>query len=350
MNLQQIIENHWYKKGNVLSTFCLNIFLLPFSYVFLIIIRVRMLLYKCGILKSFKLSVPVVIVGNITVGGSGKTPLTKHIARKLLEQNIKVGVILRGYKSKTVDAMIVKNGDDPEITGDEALIYASNNIPVAIGRNRYFAGLKLLKEYPDIDIILSDDGMQHYRLQRDFEIVVIDSTRILGNKYIIPNGPLREPISRLKKVNAIVVNTQNVIKDEWFLDNLGLKNSETQLRVSQKLVLDKIYTPVTGEQISINELKNKSVVAMAAIGNPHRFFRFIEDNGIKLNKTLSFPDHYYYHTHDIPAKYDIILTSDKDYTKLAKFNNKSIYVVNVTSSLNNNKLIHDISSFIHGEK
>lgn len=350
MNLQQIIEKHWYKKDNLLGNICLNIFLLPFSFIFLLTSKFRRLMYEYRVFRSFKLPVPVTIIGNITVGGSGKTPLTKHIARELLENNIKAGVILRGYKSKTSDATIVKNNDDPEVVGDEALIYANNNIPVAIGRNRYLAGLKLLEEYPDIDIILSDDGMQHYRLQRDFEIAVIDESRILGNNCVLPNGPLREPTSRLKEVNAIVINSQNDLADTWFLTNLGFKKSATQLRLSQKLVLDKIYNPITGEKISINKLEDKSIAAMAAIGNPQRFFKFIEEHGISLNKTFAFSDHYYYQSSDIPTNYDIILTSDKDYTKLAKFNPKNIYVINVTSQLNNNKLIENISNLIPRKK
>lgn len=342
MSLQHIIEKHWYKKGNILSKICLNILLLPFSLVFLLIAKTRRILYNLGLFKSFKLPVPVIIIGNITVGGSGKTPLTKHIALELHKRNIKAGVILRGYKSKTLEATVVNKNADPEVVGDEALIYANNDIPVAIGRNRYQAGLKLLAEYPNIDIILSDDGMQHYRLHRDFEIAVIDESRVLGNKCVLPNGPLREPTSRLKQVHAIIVNSQHDIDSTWFSHNLSVDKANTQLHLSQKLILDKIYNPETGKQITVEELKGKSVIAIAAIGNPQRFFKFIENNDIILSQTLAFPDHYYYEASDIPINYDIILTSDKDYTKLAKFKPTNIYVINVTSKLNNNDLIETI--------
>jgi len=374
VKIQQLIENHWYLEDKSIIRLLLNILLTPFSLAFYLISKTRHFYYKIGIFKSYKLPVPVVIIGNITVGGSGKTPLAKHIVKELTKHNIKAGVILRGYKSKVDKATIVKKGDDPEITGDEALIYANNNIPVAIGRNRYLAGLKLLEEYPNIQLILSDDGMQHYRLKRDYEIAVIDGTRILGNRFILPNGPLRETAGRLEKVDALVVNSQEKIKDNWFYTNLKLKlsatNLENQLRLGQKLTLQRIYNPITAETLNINDLienklglvnqlssqqrqesitlqpANINIAAIAAIGNPERFFNFITNNGIKLTHTISFPDHYSYLHHDIPTNYDIILTSEKDYTKLAKFNNEKIWIVEVESVLSSTDLITNIINLI----
>lgn len=342
--MQQIIENHWYQKDKFVIRLLLNLFLIPISLIFYLITKIRYFCYQTSILKSYKLPVPVVIVGNITVGGSGKTPLTKHIAKELARNNIKVGIILRGYKSSALIPQIVTKNDDVTQVGDEALIYANNNIPVAIGRNRYQAGLVLLKEHPDIQIILSDDGMQHYRLQRDFEIAVIDISRILGNRFTIPNGPLRETVNRLKKTNAIVVNTQERITSSWFYNNLKLSHIDlqNQLLLSQKLVLYRIYNPITKEVLLISAAKNKNIVAIAAIGNPKRFFNFIENSGVVLSHTIEFPDHHFYLHSDIPTNYDIILTSDKDYTKLAKFNNNIIWVVEVSSLLSNESLVNKI--------
>lgn len=367
MKIQQLIENHWYLKDKWAVRILLNLFLIPFSLIFYFISKIRYFYYKTGIFKSYKLPVPVIIIGNITVGGSGKTPLTKYIAQELAKNNINAGVILRGYKSNVSTATIVKKGDAPEITGDEALIYASNDIPVAIGQNRYQAGLKLLEAYPNIQMILSDDGMQHYRLKRDYEIAVIDKSRILGNRFTLPNGPLRETVNRLKKVDAIVVNSQEDIDNNWFYTKLRLSPNNSQnsvneanvasndlnpnalsiknpLLLCQKLQLQKIYNPISNETLDINALKspNIRIVAIAAIGNPERFFNFIESRGIQLSHTIEFPDHYYYQKHDIPDNYDIILTSEKDYTKLAKFKNEKIWVVGVASVLSSTSLIEEI--------
>ena len=331
MKLQHLIEQHWYYKNNPL----LFVLLLPFTLIFFIVNLIRYALYKTNTLKSYKLPVPVVIVGNISVGGVGKTPLTKHLAQELTTLGISVGVILRGYKSIVKGSKVVYLTDSSNLVGDEALIYASNNIRVAIGSNRYEAGMTLLKEYPDIQIILSDDGMQHYRLKRDYEIAVIDSNRMLGNRYPLPMGPLREPLSRLKSVNAVVFN--------------GIANTNLPLPplvVEQTLVLDKIYNPKTKSIISIEELQSTNITAIAGIGNPNRFFNFLNKLGLKLNHTMAFPDHYLYKKEDIPVNNEIILVTEKDYAKLSLFERTDIWVVFVTTSLNHSKLIEQISNLV----
>ncbi len=328
MYLQKLIEKHWYVKNNLL----LCVLLLPFSLIFFIISQIRYLMYKSGILKRYKLPVPVVIIGNISVGGAGKTPLTKYMAIELGKRGISVGVILRGYRSRNKSAVIVNANDDSTMVGDEALIYARNNIRVAIGRNRYRAGLELLNKYPDIQLILADDGMQHYRLQRDFEVAVIDSSRMLGNSFVLPLGPLREIPSRLKQVNAIVFTGK-------IPDTIRKYRYFPSMVVEQKLILDKIYNPMTKTTITINELKQQQVAAMAAIGNPQRFFDFIKNLGITLNVSLAFPDHYSYNRNDIPDEYPIILVTEKDYAKLSGLNNAKIWIVFVKTKLDNDQLL-----------
>lgn len=335
---QQILETHWYKKNNIY----LSLLLVPFSALFFAISRIRYYLYHFGILKSYRLPVPVAIIGNITVGGVGKTPLTKHLALELIASGIQVGIILRGHKSTTKTAKIVFAIDPSSSVGDEALIYAKNNIPVAIGRNRYLAGLKLLEYYPNIQLILADDGLQHYRLQRDYEVAVIDATRVLGNQYVLPMGPLREAPSRLESVNALVINGMPVTSLEEQLNKLPLP----KLVVRQSLVLDKIHNPITHEVATIEFLNTKHVLAMAAIGNPERFFSFLQSLGISLEDTLSFPDHYHYQPNDIPTTYDVILTTEKDYTKLATLKNTKIWLVNVTTKLDTPQLLTQIRHLV----
>ncbi|MCE2706233.1 MAG: tetraacyldisaccharide 4'-kinase [Proteobacteria bacterium] len=333
MKLQNIIEHHWYKN----ISFILTLILLPLSYLFLIISKSRYYCYKIGIFKQSKLRVPVVVIGNISVGGVGKTPLTKHIATSLIECGISVGIILRGYKSNALGTTVVTPDADCQLVGDEALIYAQNNIPVAIGKNRYLAGLQLLKKYPDIKIILTDDGLQHYKLYRDYEIVVIDATRMMGNGYLLPMGPLRESVTRLKTVDAIVVNTSNIeeLRNKY-------KLSQNILVTSQKLVLQDVYNPISCVSQQPSYFVNKNVVAISAIGNPQKFFDFLQTNKIKLDKKIAFPDHYYFKEKDIPDNYDLILVTEKDYVKLSHFNNAKIWVVRVNIELDSNKLINQI--------
>ena len=352
MQLNKILEECWYQthisRYARYNHLLLSVFLFPFSIIFSIIVKVRYYLYKFHILKSYHLPVPVVIVGNITVGGVGKTPITKHLAHELIKSGIKVGIILRGYKANNLRARVIHASDHSVDVGDEALIYASNNIPVAIGANRYHAGLALLKEYPDIQLILSDDGLQHYRLQRDYEIAVIDKNFALGNGHLLPWGPLREPENRLKSVDAIIINlgAETTLPGSFLQDKLSFRRrpeSSTPQIITHTLTLDKIYNPITNQTISIESLQQHHITAMAAIGNPDRFFNFLKQQHITLDKTIFFPDHYHYKIEDIPQNSDILLVTEKDYTKLASFNNPKIWVVLVQSSFNDSRILQLIS-------
>lgn len=333
MKLQQLIEKHWYTRLNPL----LVIILLIPTLLFLAISKTRYYLYKFSWFKSYKLPVPVVIVGNISVGGVGKTPLTKMLALQLSAQGKKVGIILRGYKSQNKTARVVSADSNSVEVGDEALIYATNGLKVAIGSNRYLAGLKLLETYPDLDLIIADDGLQHYKLQRDFEIAVVDGSRLFGNKFLLPMGPLRETRSRLKSVDAIVLNGRTTSKIlQPYVDKLYI----------QDLVLDKIYNPLSGEDTPVAYFTDKSVTAIAAVGNPDRFFKLLHKAQIYPKQQLIYPDHYHYTLDDIPQNC-LILVTEKDYTKLAKFNNPNIYVVLVKAHLNNNALLNKLRTNIY---
>ncbi|MCX8514337.1 MAG: tetraacyldisaccharide 4'-kinase [Burkholderiales bacterium] len=330
------IERHWYKQNSII----LSIIFLPLSYIYFFIIYGRKKLYQLGYLPKFSLPVPVVVIGNITVGGVGKTPLTQTIAQTLLSRGVKVGVILRGYKSNLeYPTKVVYATDDSYLVGDEALIYAQHNIPVAIGKNRYLAGITLLNKYPNIEIILSDDGLQHYRLMRDFEIAVIDSRRLLGNKFLLPMGPLRELPLKLKQVNAIVFNDHIPLHIDSYM-------SLVSNLYEQKIILDKIYFPQTKNTLDLNDLKFKKVAAIAAIGNPKNFFMFLHSLKIDLKYTQAFPDHYAYIMDDVPQNYDLILVTEKDYTKLAKFKLNNVAIVYIKAKLNSLKLIDQIEELL----
>lgn len=336
MKLQRIIEKHWYLKSDLLLT----ILLLPLSLIYELIITIRRYLFKLKIKPSTRLAVPVVIIGNISVGGAGKTPLTKYLAQTLSAQGIKVGIILRGYKSSTTTAKIVSAQDDSHEVGDEALIYAQAGHRVAIGAKRVAAGKLLLRQFPDTQLILADDGMQHYYLDRDLEICVVDSSRMFGNQQVLPLGPLREPMNRLNRVDALVVNGNY---NHASLDQILLPYQKPIYY--QELEFIHFFNPVTQTIASVAEMKNTSIMAMAAIGNPGRFFDYLEQLGLKINQWQAFPDHYHYQAADINPKYAII-TTEKDYTKLAQFKANNIWIAVVQAKLNNEKLIDSIKDLI----
>ena len=338
--LRIILENHWYNKNkNYFVNIILHIFLLPFSILFFLVVKIRYYLYKFNVFKVYKLPIPVVVVGNISVGGVGKTPLTLHLVNLLLNKGIKVGVILRGYKGSINQPTICYKNSDVKLVGDEALIYAEVDIPICIFKDRYQAGLKLIETYPNLDMIIMDDGLQHYKVFKDYEIIVIDTTRYFGNKFVLPNGPLREPINRIKDADVLVLNCQDNCKSDVIIDfNVA--------KVYQMLQLKSIYNPILDCYYEIEYLNKLSITVMVATGNPHRFYQFLLQNNIKVSQYLFFPDHHYYLFDDIPNDSDIILVTTKDYTKLKQYNNNKICVVNSEVLLDSSKLINDLLQLV----
>jgi len=341
--LRKCVEQHWYKKSQPL----LALLFFPLAAIFALISKTRRLFFRYGIFRQHQLKVPVVIVGNISVGGVGKTPLTQHLALELKRRNVHVGVILRGYKSQTSQATIVKADDDSNVVGDEALIYAQHSIAVAIGKNRYAAANLLLKHYPEIQLILSDDGLQHYWLARDYEIVVVDSTRMFGNQYLLPMGPLREPISRITTAQAIVINGG---ADDVAMFKTTYNISPQQLVVQQQIIFDCLYNPTTQAQADISICLNKRVLVMCAMGNPQRFFSFVRSLGIQAQQEIAFADHYAYKTQDIPSNYDIILVTEKDYTKLRHWHFPHVWVVKISLNLTPDTLVAKLNGLVKNDR
>ena len=188
-SIHEILNNQYYKKSSWI------LILLPLSFIYFLIISLRAWAYKTGIFKSIKLDVPVVIIGNITIGGAGKTPLVIWVLEKLIKIGMKPGLICRGYNSNANYPQEVFTDSEVSDVGDEALMvkfrFEKNNIniPIFVGKKKVQVGRALLESYPDINILISDDGLQHYELYRDFEIVVVDGARQFGNEFLIPAGP-----------------------------------------------------------------------------------------------------------------------------------------------------------------
>ena len=190
----------WRRRG------LLACLLLPFALLFIVLAGLRRALYRAGFLHRERLPVPVVVVGNITVGGTGKTPLVIHLAQALRALGRHPGIVSRGYRGDTADVAEVTPGSDPDAVGDEPVLLARRSgCPVFVGRDRTAAARTLLAGYPQCDLILADDGLQHYRLARDVEIALFDERGVM-NGWCLPAGPLREPVSRLAQVDAVVIN------------------------------------------------------------------------------------------------------------------------------------------------
>ncbi len=310
------LQHHWYRLSP------LHLLLFPLSLIFRTLAALRRSLYRSGILASVRLPVPVVVVGNISVGGTGKTPLTLWLAQQLIENGWHPGIVSRGYTKTAAQKNTpheVSTDDVADEVGDEPLLMAQRALcPVWIGRNRPAAALALLQTHPECDVILSDDGLQHYRLQRDAEIVVIDGARRFGNGLLLPAGPLREPQSRLRKVDAIVINGGQAHDGEFAMNLDG----------------SLFYNLLNPERVvSPGELAGQRLHAIAGIGHPQRFFRHLQHLGREC-KTHAFPDHHRYIASDIAFdKVDAILMTEKDAVKCAAFATEQCWVLHVDAQV-----------------
>lgn len=297
-NFSRWLQDGWYKEMYISSVF------MPISMIYDDFRRFRKFLYKTKIFKKTRLPVPVIVIGNITVGGTGKTPLVLWLARFLIEQGYKPGIISRGYGGQSeLWPQWVSEKSKPELVGDEAVLMAKRaDCPVVVGPKRVDAAQMLLSK-SNCNIILSDDGLQHYALKRDIEIAVIDGERRFGNGYLLPCGPLREPISRLLEVDLVIVNSGVAEENEFSMAIEG--------NVAINLA--------TNEEKLISEFSKTPCHALAGIGNPNRFFNLLEQQGISLESN-AFPDHHQFIAEDIA--YDDgkpILMTEKDAVKCMGF-------------------------------
>jgi tetraacyldisaccharide 4'-kinase len=268
---QDWLQKLWYGKS------AWRYLLLPFSVVFAAAVSLRRNLYRRGVLRSYRLAVPVVVVGNITVGGTGKTPITIWLAQELKIRGHRPGIVSRGYGGnagvKPVEATASGN---PAQVGDEAiLIAARSRCPVFVHPDRVAAAEAAMAA--GADIIIADDGLQHYRLARDFEIAVLDGLRGTGNGLLLPAGPLREPLQRLQLVDRVLVQTEGHDVDVPFLRRMSDRSS------SAFSLLPKRLRQLNGPSSRpLGDFSGKTVHAVAAIGNPTRFFRMLESHGMRV--------------------------------------------------------------------
>ncbi len=280
-----------------------HLVLWPVSLIFRVLVAVRRWLYRVGLLASVRLPVPVLVVGNITVGGTGKTPLVLWLAEWLRAQGYRPGIISRGYGGREGAPQSVSAASDPMLVGDEPVLLAKRlRCPVWVGADRVGVARALLKARPDCDILISDDGLQHYRLQRDMELVVVDGARRFGNGACLPAGPLREPVSRLRTVDAVVVNGGAAGAGEYAMQLAGyvFRHLRDENRVADQ-----------------RDFLGQRIEAVAGIGNPARFFDTLRQLGLDVTEH-PFPDHYAYQPDDLQYAGTVIMT-EKDAVKCSRF-------------------------------
>ncbi|WP_322049139.1 tetraacyldisaccharide 4'-kinase [Paraburkholderia sp. J67] len=305
--------------------------LTPLAAVFAAVSGARRAAFAAGWLKSVRVGVPIVVVGNVTVGGTGKTPTVIALVEALRAAGYTPGVVSRGYGAKVERPTPVTAATPARTCGDEPLLIARRSgVPVWVSPDRVAAAQALCAAHRDVDVIVSDDGLQHYRLARDVELVVFDH-RLGGNGFLLPAGPLREPLSRRR--DATLVNNpfdralpdwpntfalKLVPGDAWHLANPALRRPLAQFGAADSA------NPAQAPQ---------RLVAAAGIGSPERFFATLRAAGL-APRTLPLPDHYDYTSNpfsEIAA--DAILVTEKDAVKLGAWNDARIWVVPVEAAL-----------------
>ncbi|WP_367680265.1 tetraacyldisaccharide 4'-kinase [Candidatus Fukatsuia anoeciicola] len=294
-----MINYIWFSQSH------LYLLLLPLSWLYGLVTWLIRISYLQGWRASWRSPIPIVIVGNLTVGGNGKTPVVIWLVKQLRKRGLRIGVVTRGYggKSSNYPIILTMQTTTKQVGDEPILIFQRTGVPVAVSPNRSAAVQSLLNMH-SLDLVIMDDGLQHYALQRDFELVVIDALHRFGNGWWLPAGPMREREGRLTSVNAIIING-------------GYARSE---EISMQLQASKAVNLVTGEQRPVQELIQ--VIAMAGIGYPLRFFLMLKQLGVTTQKEYQFADHQNYSLKQLlplASKQQSLLMTEKDAVKCRTF-------------------------------
>ncbi|UJJ58140.1 tetraacyldisaccharide 4'-kinase [Rhodanobacter denitrificans] len=309
MALIDTLESAWYGSGRA------PWWTAPLAALYGGAVSLRGALYRRGWLRSVRLPVPVVVVGNVTAGGTGKTPLTIALAEALRERGYRPGVVSRGYGGRQREPLLLGDAPEPAQVGDEPCLIRAGGVPVAVGRDRPAAARLLLDA--GCDVLIADDGLQHYRLARDVEVCVIDGVRRFGNRRLLPAGPLREPLDRLRRVDLRVCNGGAAEAGEYPM----------QLRGGEAVALD------GGRMQALANFAGQRVHALAAIGNPRRFFDSLRGYGIEPIEH-AFADHHDFVATELEFGDGLpLLMTDKDAVKCRRFARPNWWRVPVQAQL-----------------
>ncbi len=335
MSIADRIVAAWYAPRLTLLTAAM----IPLSVVFRVAVALRRALHRGGVLRAQLLPVPIVVVGNITVGGSGKTPLVIALALALAERGWKPGIVSRGYGGSMREPRAVAPESTPAQMGDEPILLGRSGFPVWIGRDRPAAVRALLAAHPRCNVVIADDGLQHYAMARAVEIAVVDASRGLGNGLILPAGPLREAPSRLDEVDAVV-------SLERASGNAASPRSSREFTMS--LVGDVfVRVAAPGLVADAARFRKAGVHAMAGIGNPSRFFEQLRSLGIDA-VCHAFPDHHRFMPADLALPdASAILMTEKDAVKCVAFADDRCWMLPVRAVIDP-MLVTLVEEKIHG--
>ncbi len=312
--LLELIETAWRRKNALYY-----LVLVPLSWLFAAIIYFRKSAYQLGILNSYRMPVPVIVVGNITVGGTGKTPVVMWLVEQLRNHGYRPAVVSRGYGGSVKLPTSVDADSNAGEVGDEPILIASRCVcPVWVGANRVSVAIELLKAQPDCNVIISDDGLQHYSLRRDVEIVVTQSEQRTDMLRLLPAGLLREPLARLNTVDAIVSNGEKTIPTAFEMQLIG----------------EQFYNLLDNNiKACAADFKHKNIKAIAGIGKPARFFEHLNKLGLTFTST-SFDDHHVYTAEDLAQMdCDALIMTEKDAVKCKAFAQPHHWVLPVQASI-----------------
>ena len=332
-SLESTLTRNWLRRGPLACA------LWPVSLLFGGLSGLRASLFRAGVLTSERLPVPVVVVGNIFIGGTGKTPLTIWLVQALREAGFTPGVISRGFGSKDSAPRLVSAASTPQEVGDEPLLIAMRTgCPVMVGRDRAAAGRALLAAQPAVDVLVADDGLQHYKLQRDVEVVLFDS-RGVGNGWLLPAGPLREKPSRRR--DFTVVNTPQLNAALAASVVAGSAGGGPAAAAVQMSLVGEVAERLAdrSERMPLAELARRPlrIAAAAGIGNPGRFFGMLRGAGLDVTE-LPLPDHHDFLDRPFDGlDADLILMTEKDAVKCAQIeelrDDPRLWVVPVTARI-----------------
>lgn len=320
-----VADRFWYRLRPA------HLLLVPLSLVFALIVALRRQLFRWKLLTTHRLRAPVLVVGNISVGGTGKTPLVIWLAHALRARGYSPGIVTRGYGGDEAIAA-VHSDSDPKRCGDEALLLARHSgCPVWTGRNRAAAGAGLLDAHPECDLIISDDGLQHYPLERDVEVAVIDGERRFGNGLLLPAGPLREPLRRLREVDAVVIN------------GAGEFDFPAAMHFRMQVHGEVLVNLVDPRRRTKPAEITRPVHGVAGIGNPQRFFAHLRALGLDVRPN-PFPDHHPFQAGDLAfAGEDPIVMTEKDAVKCEGFAGTNVWFLPVEARVSEDFADHVVA-------
>ncbi|OQA32461.1 MAG: Tetraacyldisaccharide 4'-kinase [Betaproteobacteria bacterium ADurb.Bin341] len=321
MSLAARLHRAWYARRPPLALWLL----LPLHTLFFFLSWCRRLAYRCGVWRVVRLPIPVVVVGNLVVGGTGKTPLVLWLAEQLRQRGWRPGILSRGYGGSGIGVRAVLPDAAAAEVGDEPLLLARRSgLPVWVGADRVEAGKALLAAHPEVDVLIADDGLQHYRLARDAEIAVVDG-RGAGNGWRLPLGPLREPLSRLNTVSALVFNGTV---------DAGVGAACPAPQFTMRLVSGDCYQlDDAALTCPASALAGKKLHAVAGIGDPGRFFDTLKSLGLEF-QPHPFPDHHGYTASDLDfGDESVLLMTEKDAVKCAGLTRAEAWVLPVSAQV-----------------